>query len=178
LGEAIDSLALGIGQIVRAPDFEYIDALGALEIMDPKTDSGMTLGDDDIDDSPKVDGLLPEEILWIMDQLLAREVYQNSFHSPMNYRGPLDSATFLRTLPPLEPTFEQNLVSAVLRSYVLGVGRGCDCIREELQKGNIYEVPGQRGELILICEGGRYCYEYGGTGFILGGFGGPSCRPS
>jgi hypothetical protein len=73
-------LALGIGQIVRAPDFEYIDALGALEIMDPKTDSGMTLDDDDIDDSPKVEGLLPEEILWIMDQLLAREVSQKEYH--------------------------------------------------------------------------------------------------
>ena len=73
-------LALAIGQIVRAPDFEYIDALGALEIMDPKTDSGMTLDDDDADDSPKVDGLLPEEILWIMDQLLAREVPQRPCH--------------------------------------------------------------------------------------------------
>jgi hypothetical protein len=41
--------------------------------MDPKTDSGMVVGDD-VEDSPKVENLLPEEILWIMDQLLAREV--------------------------------------------------------------------------------------------------------
>jgi hypothetical protein len=79
-------LALGIGQIVRAPDFEYIDALGALEIMDPKTDSGMILDDDHIEDSPKVEGLLPEEILWIMDQLLAREVEQKQCHSEADER--------------------------------------------------------------------------------------------
>jgi hypothetical protein len=85
---------------------------------------------------------------------------------------------FLRTLPPLEPTFEQNLVSAVLRSYVLGVGRGCDCIREELQKGNIYEVPRRTAEAMLMSEGGRYCYEYRRTGFILRGFGVSSYRLS
>jgi N-alpha-acetyltransferase 35, NatC auxiliary subunit len=72
-------LALRIGQIFRAPDVEYIDALGALKIMDPKMDSGMTLDDDDIDDSPKVEGLLPEEILWIMDQRLARQVSQKEY---------------------------------------------------------------------------------------------------
>lgn len=79
-------LALGIGQIVRAPDFEYIDALGALEIMDPKTDSGMILDDDHIEDSPKVEGLLPEEIIWIMDQLLAREVEPKQCHSEADER--------------------------------------------------------------------------------------------
>ena len=72
--ETIDLLALAIGQVIRAPDFEYLDALGALEIMDPKTDSGMIVGDDHVEDSPILENLLPEEILWIMDQLLAREV--------------------------------------------------------------------------------------------------------
>ena len=72
--ETIDLSALAIGQVIRAPDFEYLDVLGALEIMDPKTDSGMIVGDDNVDDSPKIENLLPEEIIWIMDQLLAREV--------------------------------------------------------------------------------------------------------
>jgi len=72
--ETIDLLALAIGQVIRAPDFEYLDVLGALEIMDPKTDSGMIVGDDNVEDSPEIENLLPEEILWIMDQLLAREV--------------------------------------------------------------------------------------------------------
>jgi len=68
-----DNVALAIGQVVRAPDFSFLDALGALEIMDPKTDSGMALEDDDEKDISELQSLLPEELIWIMDQLLARE---------------------------------------------------------------------------------------------------------
>ena len=69
-----DNVALAIGQVVRAPDFSFLDALGALEIMDPKTDSGMTLEGDDEKNVSELQSLLPEEVIWIMDQLLAREV--------------------------------------------------------------------------------------------------------
>ena len=78
----------------------------------------------------------------------------------------LESATFLKSLPPLEPTFEQNLTFVVLRSYVLGTGRSCECIREELQKGNIYEVPLNNNDFMLIV-GGRYCNEHGRIRFTL-----------
>jgi N-alpha-acetyltransferase 35, NatC auxiliary subunit len=65
---------LNVGQVVRAADFSFLDALAALEILDPKTDSGMiTTGEDDIDIG-SIETLLPEEVVWIMDQLLAREV--------------------------------------------------------------------------------------------------------
>lgn len=65
--------ALSIGQVIRAPDFSFLDALGALEIMDPKTDSGL-IDDDGESNSSDTQSLLPEEVIWIMDQLLAREV--------------------------------------------------------------------------------------------------------
>ena len=65
---------MAVGQVIRAPDFSFLDALGALEIMDPKTDSGMTLENDDGKDVSEIRSLLPEELIWIMDQLLAREV--------------------------------------------------------------------------------------------------------
>lgn len=68
------TVALAVGQVVRALDFSFLDALGALEIMDPKTDSGMTLQGDDEKDVSELQSLLPEELIWIMDQLLAREV--------------------------------------------------------------------------------------------------------
>lgn len=67
-------LALNIGQVVRAPDFSFMDALGALEIMDPKTDSGMAVQEEDEIAPMTINSLLPEEVIWIMDQLLAREV--------------------------------------------------------------------------------------------------------
>ena len=68
------TVALLIGQVIRAPDFSFLDSLGALEIMDPKTDSGMILNEEDAKDFAPNTSLLPEEIVWIMDQLLAREV--------------------------------------------------------------------------------------------------------
>ena len=72
-------VALEVGQVIRAPDFSFLDALGALEIMDPKTDSGMIVGDEDANEQTDVQSLLPEEVIWIMDQLLAREV-KTHFH--------------------------------------------------------------------------------------------------
>jgi len=68
------TVALSIGQVIRAPDFSFLDSLGALEIMDPKTDSGMILNEEDAKDFAPHTSLLPEEIVWIVDQLLAREV--------------------------------------------------------------------------------------------------------
>jgi hypothetical protein len=88
---------------------------------------------------------LTGKISWHYGNPLAQTVYTCTYLSAclLNYRGFLASATFLATLPTLEPTFEQNLIFVVLRSYIVGVVRGCDCIREELQKGNIYEVFGK-----------------------------------
>ena len=67
-------IGLAVGQVIQAPDFSFLDALGALEIMDPKTDSGMKEEDHEEEDISELQSLLPEELLWIMDELLAREV--------------------------------------------------------------------------------------------------------
>jgi hypothetical protein len=45
--------------------------------MDPKTDSGM-IPDDEVEFDSNVQSLLPEEVIWIMDQLLAREVHSSN----------------------------------------------------------------------------------------------------
>lgn len=66
---------MAVGEVIRAPDFSFLDALGALEIMDPKTDSGMIINENDANESAESQLFLPEEIIWIMDQLLAREVW-------------------------------------------------------------------------------------------------------
>jgi len=65
---------LKVGQVIRAPDFSFLDALAALEILDPKTDSGMVMTEEDDFDITCIQSLLPEEVVWIIDQLLAREV--------------------------------------------------------------------------------------------------------
>jgi len=80
-------IALAVGEVIRAPDFSFLDALGALEIMDPKTDSGMIIDDNDVTESTETQSLLPEEIIWIMDQLLAREVWFSISFINCRFRG-------------------------------------------------------------------------------------------
>jgi hypothetical protein len=153
LGHQLIVSALSIGQVIRAPDFSFLDALGALEIMDPKTDSGM-IGDNAAESSlADVQSVLPEEVIWIMDQLLAREISWHSGNplaqtlftcvflaeSLFNIGDTLESVTFVKT-PLTESTFEGELLTTVLRGYILGVVKCCESTRVELQKGNIYEV--------------------------------------
>jgi hypothetical protein len=46
--------------------YDLLNALGALEIMDPKTDSGMIFDGEDMNAFDTVQSLLPEELIWII----------------------------------------------------------------------------------------------------------------
>lgn len=67
--------ALTTGQLVKDEFFTLFEAVGALEIMDPKMDSGyLRSGETLEDDYDILRELLPEEVLGIIDQLLSFEV--------------------------------------------------------------------------------------------------------
>jgi len=67
--------ALNTGQLVKDEYFTLFEAVGALEIMDPKMDSGfLTSGESVEHDYDVLRELLPEEVIGIMDQLLCFEV--------------------------------------------------------------------------------------------------------
>lgn len=67
--------ALNTGQLVKDEYFTLFEAVGALEIMDPKMDSGfLTSGESVEHDYDVLRELLPEEVLGIMDQMLCFEV--------------------------------------------------------------------------------------------------------
>ena len=68
-----------VGQLVHLQSFTLFDAMSAIEIMDPKMDTGMLLEEDEKnhkdDTAFNVDRILkPRELLWIMDRLLSCEV--------------------------------------------------------------------------------------------------------
>ncbi|KAL6720174.1 N-alpha-acetyltransferase, non-catalitic subunit [Lecanora helva] len=66
--------SLSTSQLVQDEYFTLHEAVGALEIMDPKMDSGyLTGGDAFEDDYDILRDLLPEEVLGIMDQMLCFE---------------------------------------------------------------------------------------------------------
>lgn len=59
----------------------------------------------------------------------------------MNFTGVLHTATFFKEPLSLDSKQGEPLVGIVLRSYILGVIKCCECMVAELRKGNIYEVP-------------------------------------
>ena len=69
---------LRVGQLLTAEHFRLTDGMMALEIMDPKMDSGMALPLGGADRLPAdfVKGLIlaPPEVLGIMDMMLSQEV--------------------------------------------------------------------------------------------------------
>ncbi|GKT47061.1 N-alpha-acetyltransferase, 35 NatC auxiliary subunit [Colletotrichum spaethianum] len=66
---------LSPGELVKDGFFTLFESVGALEIMDPKMDSGCLEAEDSLDVDYDVSRpLLPEEVLGIIDQLLCHEV--------------------------------------------------------------------------------------------------------
>ncbi|KAL9005096.1 MAG: hypothetical protein Q9188_002116 [Gyalolechia gomerana] len=73
--------ALDTGQLVKDPYFTLFEAVGALEIMDPKMDSGFLKEGESLEDEFKVmRELLPEEVVGLMDQMLCHEMAWHMGH--------------------------------------------------------------------------------------------------
>ncbi|KAL4958539.1 Mak10 subunit, NatC N-terminal acetyltransferase-domain-containing protein [Aspergillus filifer] len=147
---------LKTGQLVKDEYFTLFEAVGALEIMDSKMDSGY-LGPEEKgqgleDDYDVIRDLAPEEVVWIMDELLCHEMAWHMGHplsqtlftsiyldkllwpTPQNY----DDAHFGRG----ESTNEKNLpelVHLVLRAYCLGLVKCCDLVHARVVSEFYYE---------------------------------------
>lgn len=69
---------LGVGELLKEDGFTFVDGMTAIEILDPKMDSGMILPEESrevlISEGVKNLKLAPAEILGIMDAMLAQEV--------------------------------------------------------------------------------------------------------
>ncbi|KAL4790423.1 Mak10 subunit, NatC N-terminal acetyltransferase-domain-containing protein [Aspergillus venezuelensis] len=147
---------LKTGQLVKDEYFTLFEAVGALEIMDSKMDSGY-LGPEEKgqgleDDYDVMRDLAPEEVVWIMDELLCHEMAWHMGHplsqtlftsiyldkllwpTPQNY----NDAHFGRG----ESVIEKNLpelVHLVLRAYCLGLVKCCDLVHARVVSEFYYE---------------------------------------
>ena len=61
-----------VGQLIHLRSFTLFDAMSAIEVMDPKMDTGMAIGDSTPFDVKQP--LEAKQIMWIMDRLLSCEV--------------------------------------------------------------------------------------------------------
>ncbi|KAK5011242.1 hypothetical protein LTR28_004618 [Elasticomyces elasticus] len=67
--------ALGEGELVKDADFTLFESVGALEIMDPKMDSGFLQPGETLYDNFNVSApLTAEQVVWVMDELFCYEM--------------------------------------------------------------------------------------------------------
>ncbi|TDZ23369.1 N-alpha-acetyltransferase 35, NatC auxiliary subunit [Colletotrichum orbiculare MAFF 240422] len=141
---------LSPGELVKDGFFTLFESVGALDIMDPKMDSGCLEPGDSLDVDYDVSRpLLPEEVLGIIDQLLCHEmawhigyplsqtvltsVYVESILMPDP--ATLDEAHFIRSANGTPP----SPMHAVLRAYCLGLLKTCGDVNERIKNEHYYE---------------------------------------
>ncbi|KAF4510813.1 hypothetical protein G6O67_002676 [Ophiocordyceps sinensis] len=142
---------LSPGELVKDGFFSLFDSVAALEIGDPKMDSGCIIAGDDFEELYDVSKLLlPEEVLGIIDQLLCHEM---SWHMGYPLSQTLFTSVYVEALlmpSPLgiqEAKFvrrvyddaNQQPMLQVLRAYCLGMLKACGYVNERIKSEHFYE---------------------------------------
>lgn len=145
------STSLDVGQLVKHDSLSLFDTVQALEIMDPKMDAGFLAEGETLDESFDASrSLLPEEIVWIMDQLLC---YQMAWHQgyalPQNIFGSLHIDALLSNKRDIgdPPSFENpstgghpdELTQNVLGTFCVSMIKSTDICIEIVGNQQYYE---------------------------------------
>ncbi|RDW71406.1 putative MAK10 [Coleophoma cylindrospora] len=142
---------IDLGQLIKDPFFTLFESVGALEIMDPKMDSGFLEPGETMEDNYDYSAvLLPEEVLGIIDQLLSHEMAWHMGH-------PLSQTIFTslyidRILSPcpliLDHTLfdrsesapsDEPLTLQTLRAYCVGLIKTCHYVNSRVKAEHFYE---------------------------------------
>ncbi|KAL5121539.1 N-alpha-acetyltransferase, non-catalitic subunit [Pleosporales sp. CAS-2024a] len=146
------SNALNVGQLVKDEYFTLFESIGAIEIMDPKMDSGfLQPGETLEDDYDTLKPLLPQEIIGIMDQLLCHEM---AWHTGYPLSQTLFTSVYIDRLLWPEPlvleqaqfyrgdiTDEQRPgpLLQVLRAYCVALVKSCDYVIAKITGRDYFE---------------------------------------
>ncbi|ETI24093.1 hypothetical protein G647_03462 [Cladophialophora carrionii CBS 160.54] len=143
---------LAPGKLIKDEHFTLFEAVSALEIGDPKMDSGCTAFDPESDEEfDPTKALSAEEIIWLMDELMYREVAwqmgyplsQTLFTSVHIERllwpepKRLSDASFWRHDP--VPAVIPSLLRDVFQPYCLGLIKCCDLVLSMVTSQHYYE---------------------------------------
>ncbi|CAM1504209.1 Fc.00g018000.m01.CDS01 [Cosmosporella sp. VM-42] len=145
------SKALSPGDLVKDGFFTLFESVAALEIMDPKMDSGCVESEEDLEELYDVSRvLLPEEVLGIIDQLLCHEM---AWHLGYPLSQTLFTSVYVESLLMPNPRSiheaqfvrgnnedsEQQPMLVVLRAYCLGMLKACGYVNERIRSEHYYE---------------------------------------
>ncbi|KAF8589714.1 hypothetical protein K439DRAFT_1628492 [Ramaria rubella] len=156
------------GTILNMDGYDLSDAMSALEIMDPRMDTGMTVPPPPF--SPNMP-LLPSEVCWILDRTFACEM---SWHTglalsqtvyTLRYVHYLRDITYPRfkadnTASSTEPFYDPDperpleLVTLVLRAGVFGMLKCCDLVWREVARDHLVDGEDWNSDKygVSLCE--------------------------
>ncbi|KAF7559885.1 hypothetical protein G7046_g4265 [Stylonectria norvegica] len=143
--------ALSPGDLVKDGFFTLFESVAALEIMDPKMDSGCVKSEDELEELYDVSQpLLPEEVLGIIDQLLCLEM---AWHLGYPLSQTLFTSVYVEALLMPSPKSIQEVqfirtaggvsdpqpMLEVLRAYCIGMLKACGYVNERIKGEHYYE---------------------------------------
>ncbi|POW15307.1 hypothetical protein PSTT_02311, partial [Puccinia striiformis] len=121
-----------------ASHLDLIDIISAIEIMDPRMDSGVGRGKEEEQETGKFDPLQPltvPEIVTLIDLTLACEV---TWYTGRLLSQSILTCQYLNHLDVLQ-NHHDPFIHLVLRSYLLGLIKSCALISDEILKENLRE---------------------------------------
>ncbi|KAI5462284.1 Mak10 subunit, NatC N-terminal acetyltransferase-domain-containing protein [Mariannaea sp. PMI_226] len=142
---------LAPGELAKDGFFTLFESVAALEIMDPKMDSGCVQSEDDLEESYDVSRpLSAEEVIGITDQLLCHEM---AWHMGYPLSQTLFTSIYVESLLMPAPksiaeakfirndtdTSAQNPMLTILRAYCLGMLKTCFYVNERIRSEHFYE---------------------------------------
>ncbi|KAH9445860.1 hypothetical protein Pst134EB_023693 [Puccinia striiformis f. sp. tritici] len=125
-------------EILMASHLDLIDIISAIEIMDPRMDSGVGRGKEEEQETGKFDPLQPltvPEIVTLIDLTLACEV---TWYTGRLLSQSILTCQYLNHLDVLQ-NHHDPFIHLVLRSYLLGLIKSCALISDEILKENLRE---------------------------------------
>ncbi|KAK2460682.1 hypothetical protein APHAL10511_007152 [Amanita phalloides] len=135
--------------------FGLLEAMSAIEIGEPRLDTGFVNDDENPSAFDPLTPMLPEEICWILDRAFACEA---GWHTGRLLSHTVFTLTYIHELPnmevdlssssfsPIDPLRPMELVTAVLRPAVQGLLKCCDLAWRELSTGAMLDGEDWQGD--------------------------------
>lgn len=131
------------GQLVHLKSFTLFEAMSAIEIMDPRMDTGVIVSEQEPFDISRrmsaeetldvMDNLVTREIAWLAGHSLSQTVYTCIYFHHMKSLNELSSSV-------VTSMNIEDIVYSALRIYILATIKCCNYIWTEMTQGNVYEV--------------------------------------
>ncbi|KAJ8093388.1 N-alpha-acetyltransferase, non-catalitic subunit [Marasmius tenuissimus] len=142
------------GSMIVVDGFQLQDAMSAIEIGEPRLDTGMKLENDQKEPFHPLTPLLPEEVCWIIDRAFAYEI---EWHSGNTLSHTVFTLQYVHSLQEIDPDLLPYLLNAdlqrpielitvVLRAFVSGLLKCCDLSWRELARGSLHDTEDWHSE--------------------------------